>query len=267
MGEKNNNVFERIEKKYLLTEDKFNLLFQKIEPYMSIDKFGLHTICNIYYDTETFDLIRNSIEKPSYKEKFRLRSYGVPGDDSKVFLEIKKKYDHTVFKRRISLSLMEAENYLERGIKPKTDSQILREIDYFIKLYNPKKKVFIAYDRVALFGKEDENLRITFDIDIRSRTHDLDLRKGDYGKAINNFSGYLMEIKTSASLPLWLARILSELEIYPDSFSKYGAVYKQELINERFLEQSLKEELIEQEFKNKLNSSTNWRNIKCLQAS
>ena len=119
-----------------------------------------------------------------------------------------------------------------------------------------------------MFGKEDENLRITFDIDIRSRTHDLELRKGDYGKAINNFSGYLMEIKTSASLPLWLARILSELEIYPASFSKYGAVYKQDLINERFLEQSLMEELIEQELiNNTLNKTSNWRNIKCLQAS
>lgn len=267
MGDKNNNVFERIEKKYLLSEEKFNLLFQKIEPYMSIDKFGLHTICNIYYDTETFDLIRNSIEKPSYKEKFRLRSYGVPGEDSMVFLEIKKKYGHTVFKRRISLSLNEAEDYLERNIKPKKDSQILREIDYFIKLYNPSKKVFIAYDRVALFGKEDESLRITFDTDIRSRTHNLDLRKGDFGMAINNFSGYLMEIKTSASLPLWLARILSELEIYPDSFSKYGSVYKQGLINERLFEQSIHEELTEQQLKSKLNSSTNWRNIKCLQAS
>jgi hypothetical protein len=267
MGEQINNVFERIEKKYLFTEDKFNLLFQKIEPYMSIDKFGLHTICNIYYDTETFDLIRNSIEKPTYKEKLRLRSYGIPEDDSKVFLEIKKKYGRTVFKRRISLSLKEAEDYLELGIKPKTDSQIMREIDYFIKLYNPTKKVFIAYDRVALYGKEDESLRITFDIDIRSRTHDLDLRKGDFGKAIYNCSGYLMEIKTSSTLPLWLARILSELEIYPDSFSKYGAVYKQDLINERLIEKSLNEELYEQEMKNKLNSSTNWRNIKCLQVS
>lgn len=267
MTVKNNNVFERIEKKYLLTEEKFNLLFQKIEPYMSIDNFGLHTICNIYYDTETFDLIRNSIEKPSYKEKLRLRSYGIPGEDSRVFLEIKKKYERTVFKRRISLSLKEAEDYLERGIKPKTDSQILREIDYFIKLYNPKKKVFIAYDRVALFGKEDESLRITFDIDIRSRTHDLDLRKGDFGIAINNFNGYLMEIKTCASLPLWLARTLSELEIYPVSFSKYGSVYKQELINERLFEQSLQEEQADLEIKREQNSIKNWGNIKCLQAS
>lgn len=266
MGKISNDVFQRIEKKYLLSEDIFNLLFQKIEPYMSIDKFGLHTICNIYYDTETFDLIRNSIEKPFYKEKLRLRSYGVPGDDSRVFLEIKKKYNHTVFKRRISLSFNEAWDYMELGLKPSTDSQILREIDYFIKLYNPKKKVFIAYDRIALFGKEDENLRITFDIDIRSRTNDLDLRKGDYGKIIYN-CGYLMEIKTSASLPMWLARALSELEIFPVSFSKYGEVYKQDLVNERFLEQSHKEELIHQELINKtINSSTNWRNIKCLQA-
>ena len=264
MGDKTNYVFERTEKKYLLNEKKFNLFFQRIEPYMSIDKFGLHTICNIYYDTDTYDLIRNSIDKPKYKEKLRLRSYGVPNDNSKVFLEIKKKYNNTVFKRRISLSLQEAEDYLERGIRPDMDSQILNEIDYFIKLYKPKKKMFIAYDRVALFGKKDQNFRITFDIDVRSRNYDLDLKNGDFGKAMDNFSGYLMEIKTTNALPIWLVNILSEFEIYPVSFSKYGNLYKQNLANESAADSVIQNEQVDQD---KNLNSKNWRNIKCLQAS
>lgn len=264
MGNKTNYVFERIEKKYLLSEEKFNVFFQRIEPYMTIDAYGLHTICNIYYDTDTYDLVRNSIEKPQYKEKLRLRSYGVPNDGSKVYLEIKKKCDSTVFKRRISLSLREAEDYLEHGVKPEIDSQILNEIDYFINYYKPKKKVFLAYDRVALFGREDEDLRITFDIDIRCRNFDLDMKKGDYGKAIGSFSGYLMEIKTTNALPMWLARILSELCIYPSSFSKYGIVYKQDLMSESTAEQIIKEQQYCDEENNK---TTNWRKLKCLQAS
>lgn len=262
MDKQTSYVFERIEKKYLLSEDKFNLFFQRIEPYMTIDKFGLHTICNIYYDTDKYDLIRTSLEKPQYKEKLRLRSYGVPGENNNVFLEIKKKYKKTVYKRRISLKLSEAENYLENGIKPEKNNQILNEIDYFINFYKPKKKVFIAYDRVALFGNEDENLRITFDVDLRSRSCDLDLKKGDYGKPMDNFNGYLMEIKVSQALPLWLVHILSELQIYPASFSKYGNIYKQDLIRENSLEQfEPSEQNTQQKF------ITDWRNIKCLQVS
>lgn len=255
----NNYVFERVEKKYLISDNKFNLLMKRIEPYMTKDKYGIHTICNIYYDTDTYGLIRNSIEKPSYKEKLRLRSYGIPHKSDEVFLELKKKYDNTVFKRRISLTLKEAETYLENGIKPHKDSQILREIDYFINFYKPEKKIFIAYDRVALFGNEDTNLRITFDMNIRSRLYDLDLSKGDYGKSIDNFNNYLMEIKTSCALPLWLANILSELEIYPVSFSKYGAIYKQDLAKESF------NQTIDIRPSKKL--MEDWRNIKCLQVS
>ncbi len=255
----NNYVFERVEKKYLISDKKLNLLIKHIEPYMTIDKYGIHTICNIYYDTDIYDLIRNSIEKPSYKEKLRLRSYGIPNKNDEVFLELKKKYDNTVFKRRISLTLKEAEAYLENGIRPRKDGQILREIDYFINFYKPEKKIFIAYDRIALFGNEDANLRITLDMNIRSRIHNLDLSKGDYGKNIDNFNNYLMEIKTPCTLPLWLVNILSELEIYPVSFSKYGSIYKQDLAKERFNQiiYSIESEKF----------MTEWRNIKCLQVS
>lgn len=244
----NTNVFERIEKKYLISKEVFDLFIKKVEPYMTVDKYGLHTIYNIYYDTETYDLIRNSIEKPVYKEKLRLRSYGMPDKrNNMVFLELKKKYDNTVFKRRISLTMEEAEIYMKHGIKPKVNNQILNEIDYFINLYKPEKKVFIAYDRIALFGNEDEKLRITLDTGIRSRFYDLDLRMGDYGKLLD-IDGYLMEIKTSGSIPLWLAQILSEFSIFPVSFSKYGNIYKQELTEGTTL-------------------NIDWRNNKCLQVS
>lgn len=228
-----NYIFERIEKKYLLVDDNFKTLFKRIEPYTFIDKYGVHTICNIYYDTDNFELIRNSIEKQNYKEKLRIRSYGIPNQNDQVFLELKKKYDSTVFKRRISLTLQEAENYLDNGIKPHMKSQILNEIEYFLNFYEPGKKVFIAYDRIALYGKEDRDLRITFDQNIRSRLYDLSFSKGDYGSFLYNNQMHLMEIKTKTALPLWLVKILSDLEVYPTSFSKYGNVYKQLMCNDR----------------------------------
>jgi SPX domain protein involved in polyphosphate accumulation len=170
---KTNYVFKRVEKKYLLTANVYEDLILRLAPFIERDSYGLHTICNIYYDTERYDLIRNSIEKPKYKEKLRLRSYGIPTADSRVFLEIKKKYKGTVFKRREEMTLFETQELLENGSFPEKKSQILNEIEYFLKFYHPEPKLFLAYDREAYSGKEDSSLRITFDRNIRSRTTEL----------------------------------------------------------------------------------------------
>lgn len=224
-----NFTFKRIEKKYLLNREQYERLLEKINPYMQMDQYGLHTICNIYYDTEQYDLIRTSIEKPPYKEKLRLRSYGVPGKKDRVFVEIKKKWDGVVYKRRISMNLEEAEACLEQRRPMPVNGQIEQEVDYFIKFYHPQPKLYIAYDREAYFGKEDESLRITFDKNIRSREKGLKLELGDEGKQLLEDGWRLMEIKVSQAFPMWLAAILSELSIYPVSFSKYGNIYKQQM--------------------------------------
>ena len=225
-----NYVFERTEKKYLLSETRYNKVLKLIQPYMQQDEYGLTTICNIYFDTESNDLIRRSIDKPIYKEKLRLRSYGIPRENDNVFLEIKKKWKSTVYKRRITLSYKEAEDYLYRGILPETKSQIFKEIDYFINFYDPQPKLFLAYDRVAYIGINDSSLRITFDNNIRSRPDDLHLADGDKGVLLDMPEKYLMEIKVSNTMPIWMVRMLSDLEIYPVSFSKYGNVYGKSLL-------------------------------------
>lgn len=221
-------VFNRYEKKYLIPEDIYTELRCRLKPYMKEDQYGLHTICNIYYDTPQYDLIRRSIEKPVYKEKLRLRSYGIPKLDSKVFLEIKKKYCKVVNKRRISLTLQEAYDYVERGIRPNADSQILREIDFFLERYPLKRGIYLAYDRIALYGREDEQFRVTFDQKIRSRHVQMGLEEGDRGNLLLSGNEYLMESKIMGATPLWFAEILSDLAIYPVSFSKYGNIYKKE---------------------------------------
>lgn len=221
-------VFNRYEKKYLMPEPVYMELRRRLDPYMQEDEYGLHTICNIYYDTPDSYLIRRSIEKPEYKEKLRLRSYGIPTPDSKVFLEIKKKYHKVVNKRRIQLKLREAYDYVERGIRPKKDSQILREIDFFLQRYPLVRGLYLAYDRIALFGKEDSSFRVTFDQNIRSRRSLMGLENGDYGEKLLPDGYYLMESKVMGATPLWFTEILSDLAIYPVSFSKYGNIYKKE---------------------------------------
>lgn len=218
--------FQRVEKKYLMTQETYLDFLKETEKYIQLDEFGLHTICNIYFDTAHYDLIRNSIEKPVYKEKLRLRSYGIPGENDKVYLELKKKWKGIVYKRRISLTLKEVEDYLERGVIPKQKDQIFDEIDYFVRFYHPEPKLYLAYDRRAYYGLEDHNLRITFDENIRSREKDLELEDGDYGEKLLEEDMVLMELKVPGAVPIWLSEIMSRLHIYPISFSKYGNIYK-----------------------------------------
>ncbi len=227
-------VFNRVEKKYLIDEDAYRMFSELIEPYMKADEFcvndNFYSINNIYYDTDTDELIRNSIDKPVYKEKLRLRSYGVPELNDMVFLEIKKKFDGVVNKRRTVIRLSQAYDFLDNGIVPEEGNylnmQVVRELKYFIEFYKPKPKVFLKYDRKALFGKEDDDLRITFDKNIRTRREDLRLEAGDAGEQLLEDGKILMEIKTTTSFPLWLTSILTKYEIKGVSFSKYGTEYK-----------------------------------------
>ena len=219
------SCFKRYEKKYLLTPGQYRAVRFGMAAYMQPDAHPSYSISNIYYDTENYALIRASLEKPVYKEKLRLRSYGVPSSRDKVFVEIKKKYDDVVYKRRVTMELRSAEHYL-RGAQSGDGSQISREIDWFLHLYRPEPKVFIAYDREAYAAADGGELRITFDTALRARSNDLDLRLGDHGVPLLEDGRILMEIKIPGTAPLWLARLLSENRIFPASFSKYGAYYK-----------------------------------------
>ncbi|MBQ9011169.1 MAG: polyphosphate polymerase domain-containing protein [Bacilli bacterium] len=219
------NIFRRVEQKYLLTENQYNALFKEIESKIEKDKFFRSEVCNLYLDTDNNDLIIKSIEKPIYKEKVRLRSYNIPNIKDKVFLELKGKYDGVVFKRRITLKLEDFYKYLENGIKPE-ESQIMNEIDYVIKRNKLKPKLFLAYDRYSYYDKQDKNFRITFDTNLRSRKNDLRLESGSYGNLYKEEKFYIMELKSLKALPLWFVEILSKLKIYPQSFSKYGNIYK-----------------------------------------
>ena len=224
--------FKRYEKKYLLTREQYHIMRLGMASLMQPDEYPHYSISNIYYDTEQFDLIRASLEKPVYKEKLRLRSYGVPGSMDPSFLEIKKKYDGVVYKRRITMNCQDAVRCLN-GTRKGDASQIGREIDYFLRLHKPEPKVFIAYDREAWAAADGGELRITFDTALRVRSNDLDLRLGDHGVPLLPDDRILMEIKIPGTAPLWLAHLLSAAGIYPVSFSKYGAYYKEFVLSRR----------------------------------
>ena len=246
------DVFQRKEIKYLMNEEQYRELRSRLDPIAAVDQYGKTQILNVYYDTPDFKLICRALEHPQYKEKLRLRSYGIPEDDTPTFIEVKKKFDGIVYKRRIEVSCHEAQDYLNHGILPREYSpaslqrsdvllsadpsadcthhvptaeeiQIQKEIDYFLVFYKKLRPMMgIAYDRIAMAGREDPDLRITFDTNLRWSVEDLDLRGGNHGRPILEPDQHLMEIKIAGAMDLRIAHMLSELGIFRTSISKYG---------------------------------------------
>lgn len=220
-------VFKRYELKYMLTEAQKERVLKAMEPYMALDKYGRSSIRNIYFDTDSYRLIRRSIEKPVYKEKLRIRSYGRAVPDGTVFVELKKKYKHIVYKRRISLTEHEAAEWICGGRHCDEHTQISNEIDYFLKYYETlHPAVFLSYEREAYHSKTKSDFRVTFDDNILCRCEDLSLVSDAYGTSVLPKGNVLMEIKCSGGIPLWMARLLSSEHIYKTSYSKYGTAYQ-----------------------------------------
>lgn len=218
-------TFRRYEKKYLVTKKQAEQLLERIGDRMIPDKYGETVICNLYYDTDNYLLIRRSLDKPRYKEKLRLRCYGVPNENSVAFIEIKKKFSKIVYKRRLDTTYKKAMHYLKTG-EIDASGQIKNELDWFLKSYNGlKPATAVFYTRKAFFDNQNPELRITVDKDIRYRRKDLDLTLGAYGEPIIDDELRLLEIKIPGTMPMWLAHELSEFKIFPNSFSKYGKAF------------------------------------------
>lgn len=226
-------VFNRQEIKYLLSDDDKNALLDIIGTYMDSDPFNKggkpYSICNLYLDTPSDELIVKSLEKPAFKEKIRLRSYGTAQLTDTVYLESKKKFDGVVNKRRTAFILQDAYNYFENGIIPdfaKQNKQVMKEIDYIMHFYDLAPRVFISYDRLAFFEKGNSDFRLTIDRNIQTRRTDLRLDIPAGGNQLLPEGKWLMEAKAFKAFPLWFVKFLSSRKIYSTSFSKYGAEYK-----------------------------------------
>ena len=220
-------TFKRYEIKYLLTQQQKQDVLQAMQPYMKLDQYGRTTIRNVYYDTDTYRLIRRSLEKPAYKEKLRVRSYQTAAPDTPVFVELKKKYKSVVYKRRLTLPEIEARNSFNNGSPLPLHSQIAEEIEYFRSYYEGlRPTVFLSYEREAFYAADCPDFRVTFDSAVLCRRIGLSLRSEAYGTPLLPEGTSLMELKCAGAVPLWMARVLSKERIYQTAFSKYGTAYR-----------------------------------------
>lgn len=221
-------VMQRYELKYILNKDQLTYLKTAIASHMKLDEYGRTSIMSIYYDTPDYRLVRASIEKPEFKEKLRLRSYGLANKDSKVFLELKRKVAGIVYKRRLALTEDAANEFFSNHYD--IDSQIGLEISYFKKYYQELNPAFlIIYDREA-YKEIDGDLRLTIDENPRYRTNNLNLHTSLDGESLLPEGYAILEIKIQQAFPLWLSEILAKGKIYKSSFSKVGEAYKKEML-------------------------------------
>lgn len=221
------SVFKRYELKFILSEKQYKGMRELMQAHMTPDKYCEATIRNVYFDTPDMLLIRKSLEKPKYKEKMRIRTYEAANSDGSVFMELKKKYNGVVYKRRCKIGESEAYAFMA-GAKPDIKPcQVLYEMEYFRNFYSPViPSIFLKYDREAYKGRDDENFRMTFDTNILYRDYNIGLYKGDDGISLLDRGEHLLEVKTAGAIPLWLCSCLSEEKIYKISYSKYGRAYE-----------------------------------------
>lgn len=219
------SFFKRYEKKYLITQEQGIAIQKIISRHMTPDCYGEYLVQNLYYDTENWNVMRTSIEKPLYKEKIRLRCYGVMNQDSVLFIELKKKYNGVVYKSRIAIPAKTLSDSSVRDVVSKDVSHLSREINFYLQVNAVSEKIYISYLRIAFVGIADAMLRITFDRDVRFRLDCLKYTCPENGHVILPRDKMLMEVKTPGGMPLWLTRALCESEIFPTSFSKSGACY------------------------------------------
>ncbi len=230
-------TFKRYEKKYLITKEKLDEILPELLKYMDLDEYCIggreYRIYSIYYDTENHDIIRQNSSKPYYKEKMRIRSYyDKSSPDDTVFMELKKKSNGVGNKRRIKLKIKEIEPFVNEGILPETkdylSAQVAKELKYFLEKNKVRPALYVQYDRLALFGKEDKDFRMTFDRNLRTRRSNFVLGESDEDELLLPENTYIMEIKILGSMPMWLSKLLSENELFSRGFSKYGEVYKRD---------------------------------------
>ena len=230
MDKKTIVVMKRYELKYLLDEKQTEALKRGLEGHMLLDSYGRTSIASLYYDTPDQRLIRTSIEKPQFKEKIRLRSYGLATPESPVYLELKRKAYGIVYKRRVQTTLPLVDKFFAGDGDICSPGQINSEITYFRDFYrNLSPACLIIYDREAYY-EPDGDLRLTVDHSPRFRTGELDLTRSMDGELLLPPGHTILEIKVQQAMPLWLSHLLDEAAIRKSSFSKYGEAYRRQIV-------------------------------------
>ncbi|SHG58856.1 polyphosphate polymerase domain-containing protein [Ornithinibacillus halophilus] len=223
-------IFSRREQKYLITRAQYQSLIDRMAPYMRYDKFGKegkYTVTSLYFDNQQHAIYFETKNKLKFRQKLRLRIYDETDINGVAFFEVKQKHKNVVNKRRTAIPLIDAYRYINKPTDnlekeyEASNYQILKEIHHFRKFYQLEPEMVVSYDRHAFHCITDPDLRITFDLNLRCRNEDLNIEYGPHGENFIDPDLVVLEVKVTNSVPLWLARILQDLQCEQRSASKF----------------------------------------------
>lgn len=223
-------IFRRKEQKYLITTAQYKELVRRMSWDMRNDLNGIdgrYTITSLYFESPDHKIYYETKNKLRFRQKLRLRVYDDTNIHGSAFFEVKQKHKKVVNKRRMVIPLEEAYRYLDGPTDidlnqiNTSNMQVLREIDHYKKLFNLQPEMIVSYDRHAFHGIHDDQLRVTFDLNLRCRNDNLALENGAYGHNFIDPDLVVLEVKVNDSVPLWLTRILQDLNCEQRGASKF----------------------------------------------
>ncbi|QHF55620.1 MULTISPECIES: polyphosphate polymerase domain-containing protein [Streptococcus] len=220
--------FKRVETKYLISNHQRRQLLSDLGKHMEADDFAQSTITSLYFDTEQFDMIQDSLAKKYGKEKVRLRTYEMESDlDMPAFLEIKQKIDGVGYKYRIKTTPRQAAILMASDAdKVVEDKRLASQLEKLHQRYGViKPSMLIAYKRLSFRGKKDKSVRVTLDMNMTYAVVNQLTMIGHESFPLLPDQQLIMEVKVAEQIPDWLENILHQYKLEKNSFSKYGHAY------------------------------------------
>ena len=224
---------DRYELKYVLDRSQYEQVVAGLATHMEPDPHsegGRYLVTSLYYDTADYKAYWDKIDGHRFRRKVRVRVYNVQmiSPDSLCFVEIKQRTNKTLQKKRIILPYSSAIALCGSGTgtdgNTEADRAVIDEVLYLFNTLRLQPACIVSYDRLAFNGGAyDPGLRVTFDTNLKCRTHDLTLLSQGYAE--NDFfvppQWCVMEVKVNARVPYWLTGVISRYRCTLRRISKY----------------------------------------------
>ncbi len=204
----------RHELKFLITRTQLEVLRHTVGHVLRLDpnaarNGGNYHIRSLYFDTVFNDALYDKIAGVKDRDKYRIRIYNLT--DKNIFMECKTKVGNLISKRSAKISRDLAEQLIAAdptGLEY-TQSGLLRDVyrEMRTRLLHPV--VIVDYEREAYIHTAEE-VRITFDMRVRSGLNSIDLFNPEVPTVpVLPHDETVLEVKYNRVLPPYLRDLLS----------------------------------------------------------
>lgn len=232
----------RYERKYLVPNDRLESLRKRIQPFVSRDPYAppmgdgtfQYTVRSVYFDTPGFNSLYEKWEGVEIRKKLRIRGYDQKDDNSRVFLEVKRKKGDRIWKTRANVPYSKLDEILTLGFVNGVSDEIKgsNEVEARKFLFNMHRFGYrpvnlISYDREPFQGVFEPGLRITFDKNVRAKMWpSLSELYSEAGLRLVWKDHFILEIKYfGEKMPSWIRSVVQEYGLRHEALSKFATPF------------------------------------------